>query len=608
MKYVEVAVNAPIGHDKTLSYSVPSQLDLEPGQMVWVPLGTMPVQGIVFQHADQPQVDVVKGVIAPVEPSPLLTHLGLRLARWISRYYMSSLFESAALMLPPGFENRVSSYVKLAPQKGGTPTASNQVRNAAVETLLQRGEVKEREMVKALGGDGEKELRRLLRQGSLRRRWELPRPKASHRYDCYVRSAASAEGGEGLLARGAHKQNALYRALAHSGEHMAVALANKEYGTGTVAGLLAKGLLALEWIRVDRQPTLQLETGGLDEIGLALTSDQHRALAEVMAALEGEAGVPTSFLLHGVTGSGKTEVYLRALERCVAAGKRGIFLVPEIALTPQTVHRLNARFPGRVALLHSRLTKGEQFDQWWRIRDGDYDVVVGPRSALFAPLGDLGLIVIDEEHEWTYKQQDVVPRYHGRQVALKLAELAGAVVVMGSATPDVETYYAAASGKHRLLGLPRRVARSDGAQGEHADLPTVEVCDMRTELREGNRSIISRALATALRQCVDRGEQSVLFLNRRGAATLVQCRDCGFALRCRRCSVTLTYHALAMRLLCHQCNRRSPVPGGCPQCRSPRIRYLGLGTQRVMEELQAAVARCQGAPLGCGCGRRSPCP
>ena len=608
MRYTEVAVDSPIGYDRTLSYSIPLRLDLEPGQMVWVPLGPRPVQGIVFQLTDRPQVDVVRDVISSVEPSPLITFLGLDLARWVSRHYMASLFDSVALMLPPGFGSLVRSYIRAAPQNSPSPggrelegggvhphpdpssdkgTLLSPREKEALDYLARPGEVRESEMVKALGTDGKRQLDRLLRRGLLQRRWELLRPKMSHRYDCYIRLAMAARQAEeeALLDR-APKQMALYSALAISEGPIPLSIANKEYGVGAVGGLLAKGLLALEWIRVEREPALQREMEEPAELDIILTSEQERALAEITAALEDKPGAKIPFLLHGVTGSGKTEVYLRVLEHCVRGQKRGIFLVPEIALTPQTVHRLNARFPGRVAVLHSGLSIGEQFDQWWRIRDGDYDVVVGPRSVLFAPLPDLGLIVIDEEHEWTYKQQDATPRYHAREVAMKLADLTGAVVVMGSATPDVETYYRAKRGEYVLLELPRRIAATSVGRREASGLAMVEVCDMRQELKEGNRSIFSRPLATALDQCMDRGEQAILFLNRRGAATVVQCRDCGFAVRCRRCSVSLTYHAADMRLVCHQCNRRSPLPRGCPECRSPRIRYLGLGTQRVIEELR----------------------
>ena len=583
MKYAEIAVDAPVGYDRTLSYSIPATLELEPGQMVWVPLGQRPVQGVVFELADSPQVEATRDVLAAVEPPPLVSPTGLQLARWISRYYMSPLFNAVALMLPIGFESRVRSYLRLGAGEGDAPGASDPMEARALDLLAGRGEVGDREMLKALGKGGERGLRALLRKGTIKRRWEMLLPRASHRYDCYVRTAGpmGQPTTDIMSTIRASKQAALYSALGLSKVPLPLGFANKEYGQGAVTGLLDKGLVALEWIRVEREPLLQQESDTRTDRPLTLTSHQECALAEVNAAQDGTAAARVPLLLHGVTGSGKTEVYLRALESCVKAGRRGIFLVPEISLTPQTVHRLNARFPGRVAVMHSRLTPGEQFDQWWRIRDGDYDVVVGPRSALFTPMPDLGLIVMDEEHEWTYKQQESLPYYHTRQAAMKLAQLTGAVMVMGSATPDVETYYKAQNGEYVLLELPQRITPSVTPRMAH-----VEVCDMRSELREGNRSIFSRALAEALGQCTRKGEQAILFLNRRGSSTVVQCRDCGHPLRCRRCSVTLTYHGAEGRLLCHHCNRRSPLPKACPDCRSPRIKYLGVGTQRVMDEMR----------------------
>ena len=591
MQYAEVAVDAPIGYDRTFSYRIPASLDLEPGQMAWVPLGTRPVQGIVFQVADQPQVSETRDVIASVGPSPIVLPQALELARWISHYYMSSLFDAVALMLPPGFESRVRAHISASTGRREVAKALSPRAKEVLDILGSRGEVRESELERTFGKDAHGEIRRLLNSGLVERRWELLRP-GTHRYDCHIRPVLPTAIGEAPAAPSgdkAPKQLALYSALTVPHRSLPLSTANKTYGAGAVSALLAKGLLVLEWARVEREPALQRERPADTEAEIVLTSEQERALEEIISALEGNPGHTSPFLLHGVTGSGKTEVYLRALERCVEDGKRGIFLLPEISLTPQTVHRLNDRFPGRVAVLHSGLPIGEQFDQWWRIKDGDYDVVVGPRSALFAPVPDLGLIVIDEEHEWTYKQQDSTPRYHAREVALKLAELAGAVVVMGSATPDVESYYKAKGQGYTLLELPRRVSPSSVGREGTSELARVEVCDMRRELKDGNRSIFSRALATALRRGSERGEQAILFLNRRGSATLVQCRDCGHTLGCRRCSVTLTYHAPDMSLRCHQCNRSSRLPRHCPQCRSPRIRYLGLGTQRVVEELRRLI-------------------
>ena len=555
---------------------------LEPGQMVLVPLGRRPVQGVVLQLTDMPQVDVTRDVLASVDPSPLVTPIALDLARWISRYYLSPLFPAVALMLPPGFGRRVRSNIRLTTSQDEVSCPG--LSPAILDALGSGGELLEKVVVNLLGRNGERELRRLLARGLLGRRWELLRPKASYRYDCYIRAVGSDEAAK-LSDASSPQQRTLLEALAPSHSLIPLPIANKEYGARSIGALVEKGSLALEWVRVTREPALQRQTLAEPEAPFSPTPEQQGAVTKISDALDSLPKGGHPFLLHGVTGSGKTEVYMRALERCVAMGKRGIFLVPEIALTPQTVHRLNARFPGRVAVLHSRLSTGEQFDQWWRIRYGEYDVVVGPRSALFAPLPDLGLIVMDEEHEWTYKQQDAAPHYHARTVAIKLAELAGAVVALGSATPDVETYFRAAQGKYTLLELPRRVSTSGTGGSESAPKTQVEVCDMRRELKEGNRGIFSRSLATALHQTIDKGGQAILFLNRRGSSSVVQCRDCGSAMTCRRCSVTLTYHAADTRLRCHLCNRRTRLPNSCPQCRSPRIRYLGLGTQRVVEQL-----------------------
>jgi primosomal protein N' (replication factor Y) len=279
-------------------------------------------------------------------------------------------------------------------------------------------------------------------------------------------------------------------------------------------------------------------------------------------------------------------------------GRGAIVLVPEIALTPQTIRRFAARFPGHIAVQHSRLSPGERYDTWRRIRAGEVDVVIGPRSAVFAPMPHLGLIVMDEEHEWSYKQQDMPPRYHAREVALKLAELTGAVVILGSATPDVASYYKAQRGEYKLLELPKRIMghrRQEVGGGRlrykelepeyrgayYLELPPVQIVDLRQELRAGNRSIFSRALQQAMTEALDAGEQIILFLNRRGTATFIMCRDCGHVLKCPRCDATLTYHGARDELICHHCNRRSAVPSVCPNCWSKRIKFFGIGTQKV---------------------------
>jgi primosomal protein N' (replication factor Y) len=306
-----------------------------------------------------------------------------------------------------------------------------------------------------------------------------------------------------------------------------------------------------------------------------LTGAQQAAAAPLLAAIEGRRHL--RMLLHGVTGSGKTEVYLAAIEGALRHGRGAIVLVPEISLTPQTVARFAGRFPGRVALVHSGLTEAERAAQWRRIRDGAADVVVGSRSAVFAPLQNPGVVVVDEEDASAYKQ-DRVPRYSAVDVALELGRLHGIPVVLGSATPRVETFYRARTGAMEYAELAERIAGRP--------LPPIDIVDLREELRAGNRSPLSLTLERALGDCHGSGGQSILFLNRRGTATVIVCRSCGAVLTCRNCSVSMVYHQGRARCDCHYCGATAPVPMTCPQCHSPAIRGLGMGTERLEHEVR----------------------
>lgn len=414
---------------------------------------------------------------------------------------------------------------------------------------------------------------------------------------------------EALLdLRGLRKYLPALEFLAREGKPVWIGAVYAE--TGADAGILRRlaeaGLIQMEEQERRRDPLAGMALS--PDQPPRLTPDQERVWRAVEGALE--AGRREVFLLHGVTGSGKTEIYLRALAKVLEAGRQAIVLVPEISLTPQTIRRFAARFPGRVTTLHSELSAGERYDQWRRIRDGEVDIVIGPRSAVFAPLPRLGIIIMDEEHEAAYKSESM-PTYHARDAALQRAAIENCPVILGSATPSLESYYRALQGEFRLLELPQRVmgharqiaeqqerlhipperarAHPLGPEYEEAcfiELPQVEVIDMRHELRAGNRSIFSRRLQEALRQVLERGEQAILFLNRRGMATVVSCRDCGYVVRCERCSVPMTYHEGSRLLICHHCNHRTPAPVECPSCRSRRIRYLGMGTERLESALQ----------------------
>jgi primosomal protein N' (replication factor Y) len=308
---------------------------------------------------------------------------------------------------------------------------------------------------------------------------------------------------------------------------------------------------------------------------LTPTPDQARAIAVIQEAISGAP--PRGVLLHGVTGSGKTEVYLRALRRVVDSGRQAIVMVPEIALTPQTVARFRARFP-RLAVLHSVLAETDRARHWRAIRAGEVDVVVGARSAIFAPVRSLGLVVLDEEHEQAYKQESE-PRYHAREVALRRADREGGVVVLGSATPSLESMHAARIGRLRLATLPRRI--------EERPLPPVEIVDMAEERRDTKRyPLISRALEQAVKAATARGEQVLLFLNRRGYTTVIRCRRCEWVFRCKRCDITVTYHKTEKLAECHTCGATYPLPDSCPACRTGMLGHFGVGTERIEEEIR----------------------
>ena len=618
-RYAEVAVDAPTGLSRTFSYSIPQRFRVEPGQLVWVPFGRRILQGVVMELAAAPQVDATRDILQPVEPGPLLDDRALTLARWVSRYYFSSLFDALALFLPPGFKGQVRSQILPLPVDDAdceNLKPASQEALATLAALAGQRRMSEADFAKLLGRPGIREVNRLVDGGFVHRRVDLPRPRTFRYHSRLFPTGGPDAQGNWPPPAGSvpARQERLLQAVREQQDGYSTAQANRDFGAGVGDALVEKGLLALEWVRqesrvVDAPPPVgpdQAATWG-QEIPLQLTAAQTDALDPIVAALENPGQQPRAFLLHGVTGSGKTEVYLRAIARAVSQGRKALFLVPEIALTPQTVQRVNDRFPGRVAVTHSGLTDRQRFDQWWQIRDGDYDVVIGPRSALFSPLPNLGLIVIDEEHEWTYKQADAHPFYHARTAALELARMTGAVVVMGSATPDVETYYLARQGRYRLLELPHRIpyenrpdqapanfvadsgngAATDDSSDAAGPMASVEIADMRQELRQGNRGIFSRALSQGLAECVESGRQAILFLNQRGSAPIVQCRDCGYVVTCSGCSTTLTYHSSESRLRCHRCNRRSRPPGICRQCQSRHIRQLGIGTQRVLDEVKS---------------------
>jgi len=588
MGYAEVSVNSPIAQRWTFSYAIPSGLSIDVGQAVWVPFGDKLLQGIVLELSRCPSVEETREIAGVIEPPLLLSLPHVSLARWLSEHYLSPLFDAVALMLPPGFERKALTFISVFSIPDDFDLSSLTPEQKHTLELVQRqGKVSLKQLEKILGKKKAQAIvSQLVRRGLAVRSYELGKVRVKPKkvdYLCLAVKIGEAQREvKRLHNKKAFRQAALLNFLAQQSKPISWEEVRQSTNCNkTVANsLVNKGLVELQQVEVKREP-ISYE-GITPSAPLTLTDAQKSAFQSIQSSLlQVTRGQVSSdvFLLHGVTGSGKTEIYLQALAEVIKLGRRGIVLVPEIALTPQTIERFASRFPHKVAVLHSKLSLGEQFDEWQRIRNGEFDVVIGSRSAIFAPQPDLGLIVIDEEHEWTYKQHDKSPRYHTRDVAIKLAELTGAVVILGSATPDVATFYHAQRGDYRLLQLSERVTPSEGSS-----LPQVKVIDLRDELKAGNRSLFSRSLSQATAKAVANGEQVILFLNRRGAATFIQCRSCGFVLRCKRCEVPLTYHFVENVLICHQCNYRMPVPQVCPRCLSRRIKFLGIGTQKLEQE------------------------
>lgn len=628
-------------HEPLLTYLVPPELEDEivPGQLVAVPYGERLVEGITWQlHDNLPADEEVRSISTLLDPLPALLPHQRRLAEWLAEYYVTPLAHAALMMLPPGLMQRskmvlqlinVDAAAELAAQTSHTDRFTR--LRALIGLLLGEGTLDIERLKEMLGPKKAREvLKEAQESGLIERGAELHAPKAHARHKRIVRlllhgpeleawrraaqdrlqqslpaEADPAQSMESLSHRPRQKKAVLdpwaltaadasltltpqnqagllaQRQLVALDllEHDRLSVATGSYWTPNMlckaSGLTAAQLqnlvraeiIKIEEVEVQRDPLLGRVIARTQP--LPLTPDQHTALAQILSS-------DRPVLLHGVTGSGKTEVYLQALEAVIARGQRGIVLVPEIALTAQAIQRFAGRFPGRVAIMHGSLSTGERYDEWRRIREGRVDVVIGSRTALFAPVPDLGILILDEEHEPAYKQGDRAPTYHARTTALALSAILAVPLVLGSATPATETYFHAERGEYQLVELPRRIG---------ATLPPVEVIDLRNELHAGNTSILSRRLQSALTEVLKRQQQAILYLNRRGAASCVLCRECGYVAMCEQCDIPLTYHATERLLLCHYCNGQHQPLRVCPQCHGTSVRYFGLGTEKVEQTI-----------------------
>ncbi|MDE3167076.1 MAG: primosomal protein N' [Acidobacteriota bacterium] len=575
--YLYCDVSLPVPLDQPFTYSLPETLRhrVRPGCRLLVPFGPRKLTGVILTcHDDRPEVPT-RDALRLLDTAPVLSGELLALGRWIAGYYCAPLGEVLRGMLPLASEIRRGKVWTLT--DAGRDAARQLLLDSApddpvaqVLRMLEKRPLSAAYLAKALPL-ADKAIRALERKRFIAaedvqtERDPLRAPSERLRVEL-----ASKPPSDLKLAKPERELRAFLEL--HPGSHNLRELEGVVKNASPAARSLArKGVVSL------KPETAEVSAGPVRA--------RHTLNPAQQAAFDAISGAITArrfqtFLLHGVTGSGKTEVYLSAIETALAQGRGALLLVPEIALTPQMAGQFFARFGNRVAILHSAFTDVERTGQWRRIQSGEASVVVGTRSGVFAPVRDLGLIVVDEEHDGSYKQEET-PRYNGRDVAIVRAQGAGACVVLGSATPSLESRYNTEKGKYTLLELPGRI--------EARPLPAVELIDMRQEFLETRKQdTFSRALTEALAARVESGEQTIVMLNRRGFSAFVACRACGERVQCVNCSLTLTYHKRDRRLLCHYCGYAEKVPSACPKCQSDKIYFLGLGSERVEEELHRA--------------------
>lgn len=579
-RIAEVLINITTKNiKKTFSYRLPDEFDfLSVGWRVLVPFGPRQLEGFIMNIADGDTAGL-KSILDVLDSSVWFNENMLKTAEWISSYYLCTLAEAMRLFIPGKSGVKSQIYYRIHETAGASQVIANLSAKAdsqrqLFEYLKCNGPISISRLKKQFGQTILPTLQQLLRKKLIAADYTAT-IKTRAKYKSVIElgiddnDAAAAE--EKLSGKPA--QLRLFAALLEKKSLERSDLEQIKISPATVKALAQTGIAVIRQVQVMRNTYIEKQSAPTGKI--TLTAEQQHALSNINTAIK--ANQFYSFLLHGITGSGKTQVYIEAVAAVRRNNRQAIILVPEIALTSQIVFRFRNRFRDDVVVIHSKLSAGERADAWQRLHRRQAGIVIGARSAIFAPLSDIGIIIIDEEHEFTYKQEEA-PRYHTLSVAITRAKLAGATVVLGSATPLVETYYNALQKKHTLLSMTNRIS--------HSALPQVEVVDMREELRSGQRSVLSTPLKELLNETFSRKEQAIILLNRRGYSTFVLCRECGHVMRCPHCSTSLVYHASGNELRCHYCQWTEQAPDICPVCSSRYIRYFGTGTQKLEQDLR----------------------
>jgi primosomal protein N' (replication factor Y) (superfamily II helicase) len=568
---VEVAVGLPVSN--TFHYRIPERMrdSLRIGMRVLVPFKGRRVTGFSIDLVERPPKGVeekLREVEDLLDEAPLIDPQMLRFFRWISDYYLYPLGEVIKTGLPPGLQLKSELILGLTQDgmeslaRGGLEPLQEKV----LKEITRCGKVSLKKILKIFLGEVSKsQIFSWKSKGLLNIDAGIEGKEVKPKFEKVVHYRGS--GSSQPISR---KQAEILNWLKEKGDISYSELSKRfKSPSQSIQSLQAKGLLLLSTREVCRDLSLRSELKPYPKP--ELTRDQEAALDEILKGIRSKRFYP--FLIHGVTGSGKTEIYLRAIEAVLTHGREAIVLVPEISLTPQLLSRFKDRFGENLALLHSGLGRGERYDQWRRIWKGEVKIAMGARSAIFAPFKNVGIIIVDEEHDPSYKQEEKL-KYHARDAAVVRAKQVEATLLLGSATPSLESFYNTEKGKFRLLSLPERI--------EGKPLPTVEVVDVRKE-----KTLLSEKLRVALQKNIEDKKQSLLFLNRRGFANFILCPDCGQTFKCPNCSVTLTYHLRDRSLLCHYCDYRIQAPGDCPKCQGHRLQGMGIGTERLEQEIKS---------------------
>ncbi|ODP26967.1 Primosomal protein N' [Paenibacillus nuruki] len=590
----QVIVDVPSrGTDRPFDYIVPESMQgwLEVGSRVGVPFGPRTLQGFVIGLSGTSETPAakLKALQELLDLVPPLSEELVELSEWMSAKYACHRITALQSMLPAALKGKAERYIRVAERESwvgedslfdATASLLTDEEEQIISHIQKQQEVR-MELLSRRFGEQAHIIKSLLQRGILlesrsirdKVQKKTVRTVSLHLPEDEIRTII-----EEFPAK-AKRQQEVLTYIADTGGDVPLKEIMTVLGVtaSTVKALADKGYIAIMDMEVYRDP--YQDRNFTPTTPFTLTDEQQQVYNSIINRInKREKG---EYLIHGITGSGKTEVYLQCIQRVIEQDRQAIMLVPEIALTPQMVERFKGRFGDRVAVMHSRLSSGERYDEWRKIREGKSQVAIGARSAIFAPFSNLGLIIMDEEHETSYKQEES-PKYHARDVAIHRAHQHNAVVILGSATPSLESYYAARSQANDEF-MPTLLEIHGRALG--SELPAVEIIDMREELKEGNRSMFSRPLHQAIEDRLEKKQQTVLLLNRRGHSTFVMCRTCGYVAECPNCDISLTYHQRSNSLRCHYCGHAEPAPQICPECGSEHIRYFGTGTQRVEEEL-----------------------